>query len=1452
MTGSIQPQLRSWAVWLLACGLLVSGRAARAATIAWSGASGTDTNWSNGNNWVGAVAPGGGDDVKFFDPGTNLTLGLPNSLVDGAFVGYIGSLQIGNTNGMHTIVIAAGQTLSVTNGNLSVGTPNDPVAARNLTNTITGAGATLMVSNAAANIGINQANSSAAPSRANLDLSGLNNFIVNANRIGIGDGQFPGVPVNNRAGGNLTLAKTNVITLAYTDTLANYQTAGKNAALIMSRNSGNNPGIISLLQLGIVNTFNVDSLNIGMDKSGNNSTAAHGVLKFNPVLAGQNPVANFYGAGGPGTRVTWWSIGDGNQSSSTSNGGGGTNDFSLGTVNAFVNVMSLARDAASASDTWAGPHKGVLIFTNGTIDANTVLVGNQSLETGTSTASSLGIVTLNGAGATLKVNSALTLGVATLATGAGPKTYGVLNVTNGTVFANNITVGVNSVSNLINLVNGTLIVTNTLATNQSGLFSLYLSNATLGLSVAGNSSLRGLVQTLNTVGAANTVQLDPTPVIFPAYPTNVALIRYTTWIGSNTFALASVPAWAPGATLVSNGPNKTLDLSLPTDPRPIITSGPFGYSGNPGDNVASSFAVTVANGSGATLTYRWYYFTNGAASTNLLADGPGPSGLSTLVNSGTANLVLNNAQPADNGNYFVTVSNAYGVATSSLAVLNISAGCVAPLITGPNNQTVIQGNNATFSATVSANPAAYLQWQTNGVDVPGANGSSLALNNVQYPANDQEVVSLIATNPCGNVTNSAVLTVIVPPCIVGQPVSLMVTNTQAASFTVTASCAVPAVTYQWYKNNNPISTGVNPTATSATLSIAGASASDTANYFVRISNSAGVTNSATVALTVNSTMSFLALQPVNNQTNVCYDTPLYITFDRTPSLRTAGTIKIFNVTNSATPVDTIDMSQGALQARLIATETFSTYPVIITGNQAAIYPHLDLLTSNQTYYVTIDDGVFADAAGAYFAGITATNAWQFTTKPGGPANSTNIVVAQDDSGDFATVQGALDSLPASNPSLAYITAHNGVYTEVVEFKKSNIVLRGQSRNGVIIGYANNSLLNASTHFRMAMKVNANNIALDNLTVSNSTPQDLSQAEALMIETGAEQVTVNNCNIDSYQDTILANTATSMAYFYNSLIQGDVDFIWGGGNLFFTNCEIRYLVRAANAAALGPNPSPQPSEVTSNQFSFVNCRFTTLPGANPNDTIGRTRGIAGGETVLITCIISTNISGWSSDALPTNNFQNYFFNCTNDLGQQLTLTNGIALSPGDPLIAKASTANVWLYGWQPQLAPNILSQPAGQTVNANQSASFFVSATGVPDPSYQWLKGGTPLPGQTGASLTIANASGLDIGAYSVVVSNAAGTVTSSVANLNVIAPAAPPSLGSTVALNNGNMQFTIAGVPGSAGFSYRVWATTNLALTPVIGTWTLLTNDVFGVTPTVFTDTTTVGLPERFYIITVP
>jgi PKD repeat protein len=111
----------------------------------------------------------------------------------------------------------------------------------------------------------------------------------------------------------------------------------------------------------------------------------------------------------------------------------------------------------------------------------------------------------------------------------------------------------------------------------------------------------------------------------------------------------------------------------------------------------------------------------------------------------------------------------------------------------------------------------------------------------------------------------------------------------------------------------------------------------------------------------------------------------------------------------------------------------------------------------------------------------------------------------------------------------------------------------------------------------------------------------------------------------------------------------------------------------------------------------------------------------------------------------------------------------ALTNGDARLVCASSASCWLYGWTPQLAPNILTNPVSLTVTAGTVATFSVAATGVPDPSYQWLLNGTNVINATAnnSMLVISNALAGDAGVYSVIVSNVAGTVTSSNATLTV-------------------------------------------------------------------------------------
>lgn len=80
---------------------------------------------------------------------------------------------------------------------------------------------------------------------------------------------------------------------------------------------------------------------------------------------------------------------------------------------------------------------------------------------------------------------------------------------------------------------------------------------------------------------------------------------------------------------------------------------------------------------------------------------------------------------------------------------------------------------------------------------------------------------------------------------------------------------------------------------------------------------------------------------------------------------------------------------------------------------------------------------------------------------------------------------------------------------------------------------------------------------------------------------------------------------------------------------------------------------------------------------------------------------------------------------------------------------------------------ITGQPTRQVVSVGEAASFTVTATGVPAPSYQWRKNGNAITGATNAIYAIASATTSDTGYYSVIVANASGSVTSTNATLAV-------------------------------------------------------------------------------------
>ena len=136
------------------------------------------------------------------------------------------------------------------------------------------------------------------------------------------------------------------------------------------------------------------------------------------------------------------------------------------------------------------------------------------------------------------------------------------------------------------------------------------------------------------------------------------------------------------------------------------------------------------------------------------------------------------------------------------------------------------------------------------------------------------------------------------------------------------------------------------------------------------------------------------------------------------------------------------------------------------------------------------------------------------------------------------------------------------------------------------------------------------------------------------------------------------------------------------------------------------------------------------------------------------LIPSQVLGWVWDAMGSGSKENY----ENSVQSQINnLINPPIVTP--PL---------------PWSSPTIVLQPQSLTVNTGSTATFTISASGKPTPTYQWRFDGTSLTDETSTTLTINDVQDTNTGSYDVVVTNDVGTVTSNIATLSVYFNPVPP------------------------------------------------------------------------------
>lgn len=237
----------------------------------------------------------------------------------------------------------------------------------------------------------------------------------------------------------------------------------------------------------------------------------------------------------------------------------------------------------------------------------------------------------------------------------------------------------------------------------------------------------------------------------------------------------------------------------------------------------------------------------------------------------------------------------------------------------------------------------------------------------------------------------------------------------------------------------------------------------------------------------------------------------------------------------------------------------------------------------------------------------------------------DAIVGSDSPQAFATIQAALEGAPEDETIPYRILVSPGRYKEKLNITRANMEIHGESAATTVIyfdAYAGNSRAyrpdNWGTAGSATVSIDAANIHVADLTIentfdflSNDARSDAerivdSQAVALLLDTDSDRVSFSHVTVNGYQDTLFAHGRR--AYFYRSTISGNVDFIFGQGNVVFNQSTIVSRPRNSNIAAGRIHSyitAPSTNIAQEYGLTFLDCTLTREAGVPDHSiTLGR--------------------------------------------------------------------------------------------------------------------------------------------------------------------------------------------------------------------------------------------------------
>ncbi len=244
-------------------------------------------------------------------------------------------------------------------------------------------------------------------------------------------------------------------------------------------------------------------------------------------------------------------------------------------------------------------------------------------------------------------------------------------------------------------------------------------------------------------------------------------------------------------------------------------------------------------------------------------------------------------------------------------------------------------------------------------------------------------------------------------------------------------------------------------------------------------------------------------------------------------------------------------------------------------------------------------------------------------------------VAQDGSGDYKTVQEALNAVPYNNKKPITIIIGEGIYKEklLLDSTKNFVTLIGGNKFNTILTYDDHTgklspkgdTINTRTSW--SFKILADNFTASNITFQNDA--GFSAGQAVAVECDGNKAMFNNCRFIGNQDVLFTNSAASRQYYQQCYIEGTTDFIFGSATVWFEQCHIHSKKNSHVTAASTPAEKEW-------GYVFNDCVLTGDTSLH-NVSLGRPWR-PNAAVVYIRCFIGEHIKpeGWSN----WNNTENY--------------------------------------------------------------------------------------------------------------------------------------------------------------------------------------------------------------------